>query len=139
MKAFAAATTINAPASVIWAILTDAAAFPDWEPNVTRVDGQIAPGEKITVYTKISPDRAFPVTVSEFVPNERMVWSSGMPLGLFKGTRTFTLQDTGAGIKVTTREEFSGLLLPLFSGQIGDLQPSFDAFAAALKARAEGA
>lgn len=136
MKAFEASVTIHAPAEAVWAILTDAAAFPDWEPNVTHVEGNIAPGKKITVHSKLS-DRVFPVTVSEFVPNKRMVWSSGMPLGLFKGARTFTLSSVSTGVRFTTREEFSGLLLPLFSGQIGDLQPSFDAFVAALKAKVE--
>ncbi len=136
MLAFEAETVINAPAEKIWSVLTDVQNFPEWEPNVTKVEGRAALGEKITVHTKFS-ERAFPVTVSEFVPEKRMVWSSGMPLGLFKGARTFTLTPVDGGIKVKTREEFSGLLLPLFRGQIGDLQPTFDAFAGALKVKAE--
>lgn len=35
------------------------------------------------------------------------------------------------------REEFSGLMAPLITRSIPDLQPSFDRFAADLKARAE--
>jgi len=136
MLAFEASIIINAPAETIWNVLTDVQKFPEWEPNVTKVEGQAGLGQKITVHTKFS-ERTFPVTVSEFVPNSRMVWSSGMPLGLFKGARTFTLTPVSGGIQVKTREEFSGLLLPLFKGQIGDLQPTFDAFAKALKAKVE--
>ena len=136
MLAFESEIVINAPADKIWSVLTDVQNFPEWEPNVTKVEGKAALGEEITVHTKFS-ERAFPVTVSEFVPEKRMVWSSGMPLGLFKGARTFTLTPVDGGIKVKTREEFSGLLLPLFRGQIGDLQPTFDAFAEALKVKAE--
>lgn len=134
---FSATTTIQASAMTVWAHLTDAAHFPDWEPNVTRIDGQISLGEKITVHTRLST-RAFPVTVTEFVPGRSMVWASAMPLGLFRGTRTFTLEARGESeTRVTTREEFGGLLLPLIGRTIPDLQPSFDQFAAALKERSE--
>lgn len=136
MLAFEASTVINAPAEKIWEVLTDVQNFPEWEPNITKVEGQAGLGQKITVHTKFS-ERAFPVTVSEFTPHSRMVWSSGMPLGLFKGARTFTLKPVDGGIQVKTREEFQGLLLPLFKGQIGDLQPTFDAFANALKNKVE--
>jgi len=139
MKSYGATITINASPERIWKILTNAANFPQWEPGVLRIEGKIAPGEKITVYTKLSPDRAFPVTVSEFIPNQRMVWSSGMPLGLFKGARTFTLTPKGKGaVEVATKEEFSGLLLPLIGRTIPDLTESFQNFAAGLKKAAEG-
>lgn len=134
---FSATTTIGAPAATVWALLTDAERFPSWEPNVLGVEGRIAAGERITVNTRLST-RAFPVTVSEFVPERRMVWSSRMPLGLFHGARTFTLDALpDGGTRVVTREVFGGLLLPLIGRTIPDLQPSFDAFAAALKAEAE--
>ena len=133
---FRATTVIDAPPEVVWGILTDAEGWPAWEPNVTRIEGRIAPGERITVRTRLS-DRAFPATVEAFAPSERMVWASGMPLGLFRGARTFTLEPVGGGTRVTTHERFSGLLLPLIGRTIPDLQPAFDQFAAALKAEAE--
>lgn len=138
MKSFSATTTINASPDKIWKILTDAPNFPNWEPNVIRIEGTIALGEKITVYTKLSPNRAFPVTVSEFVPGKKMVWSSNMPLGLFKGERTFSLTPKSKGkVEVVTREEFSGLLLPIIGRTIPDLSESFQNFAAGLKKQAE--
>jgi hypothetical protein len=138
MKSFSATTTITASPDKIWKILTDGAKFPQWEPGVTRIEGKIALGEKITVYTKISPNRAFPVTVSEFVPGKKMVWSSSMPLGLFKGARTFTLTPVGKGkVEVVTKEEFSGPLLFIIGRTIPDMSESFQNFAAGLKKRAE--
>jgi len=136
MLAFEASIEINATPEAVWAVLTDVQQFPEWEPNVTKVEGEATAGNKITIHTKFS-DRAFPVTVSEFTPHSRMVWSSGMPFGLFKGARTFTLTPLNGGTKITTHEEFSGLLLPMFKGQIGDLQPTFDAFVEALKVKVE--
>ena len=90
MKAYDATGEIQSSPDVIWAILTDAPGYQAWDSGVERVDGRIAPGEKITVRSKANPGRAFPVMVTEFEPGRRMTWSGGMPLGLFKGVRTFT-------------------------------------------------
>ena len=51
----------------------------------------VVPGQKIKVVSKANPGRVFPVKVTEFTPGARMTWSGGMPLGLSKGVRTFTL------------------------------------------------
>ena len=134
---FSAEITISAAPKTIWAILTDAPKYPEWDPNMDRLEGTVALGEKITAHTKIS-DRAFPVTVSEFVPNKTMTWSSGMPLNAFKGARTFTLADNGDGtVHVLVREVFSGWMLPLIGRTIPDLSPTFVQFVEGLKQRAE--
>lgn len=138
MKSFATKTIIRAPAERIWSILTDAAAYPSWNSTVERVVGNIAAGEKVTVYAMAFPGRAFPLQVAEFDANRQMVWSGGMPLGLFTGRRTYTLTQRAPGeVEFAMREEFSGLMAPLITRSIPDLQPSFDQFAADLKARAE--
>ncbi len=133
-----ATTTIRATPDTIWRILTDAANYPAWDPWAIRIEGTISDGARITAYTKLSPNRAFPATVSEFVPNQRMVWSGGMPLGLFKGVRTFTLIPKPDGsLDFTLREEFSGPLLPLMAGSLPDMTQTFEDFVAGLKAHAE--
>ena len=140
MKEFSATTTIDATPETIWAVLTDGAAYPEWDPGMVRLEGRIALGQKITAYTKISPDRAFPVRVTDFVPGQRMVWTGGMPLGLFKGVRTFTLTPQGDGMtQVHVREVFTGPLLPVFGRSIPDLTPAFQDFVNGLKRRAETA
>ena len=140
MRTFSASTTIEASPESIWAILTDAPAYPEWDPGVDRIEGCIAPGEKITAFSKLSPGRAFPVKVTEFEPGRKMTWTGGMPLGLFKGVRTFTLAPQGNGaVEFTLREVFSGPLLPLISRSLPDLTASFEQFAAGLKRRADRA
>ena len=134
---FSTSISIDAPAMKVWQILTNAEAYPDWDPGMIRLEGEIAPGNKITAYTKISPDRAFPVTVTEFDPGRKMVWASKMPLGLFRGERSFVITEKEAGIDFYLEEEFGGILLPLIGRTIPDLQPSFEDFAKGLKARAE--
>jgi hypothetical protein len=138
MKSFQASARIAASPETIWKILTDAGAYSHWNPTVERVEGIISKDEKITVHAKISPGRAFPLKVSVFEPGVRMVWSGGMPLGLFVGERTFSLQpQPGGEVEFRMREEFRGLMAPLITKSIPDLQPSFDEFAAALRRRAE--
>ncbi|MEE3715298.1 SRPBCC domain-containing protein [Tumidithrix elongata RA019] len=140
MKSFSATIDIHASSETIWAILIDVANWPSWNPTVTKVEGKIALGEKISLYFKSTPDRTFPLTVSEYAPKERMVFSGGMPLGLFKGDRTFTLtQKTDGIVAFSMREVFSGLMAPLITRSIPDLQPSFEEFAASLKTKAEQA
>ena len=64
-----------------------------------------------------------------------MVWASGMPLGLFKGERTFTLAPQGQGsTEFRLSEEFSGLLLGLIGRSIPDMTSTFEQLAAGLKA-----
>jgi hypothetical protein len=137
MKSYDAASTIDATPETIWAILTNAPAYATWDSGVVRVDGTIAPGETIKVVSKANPGRTFPVKVTEFRPAEKMVWSGGMPLGLFKGVRTFTLLKDGQATRFTVREEYTGPLLPMIWRSIPDLGPSFQQFARGLKSQAE--
>ena len=138
VKAFAVKTSIRATPERIWALLTEAAGYTRWNNTVNAVDGNIAPGERVTVHSKINPDRAFPVNVSEFEAPHRMVWMGGMPLGLFTGERTFTLNPGSNGeVEFSMREEYTGLLAWLIGRSIPDLQPAFDEFASDLKRAAE--
>ncbi|MGD0297092.1 MAG: SRPBCC domain-containing protein [Bryobacteraceae bacterium] len=138
MKAFAVETSICATPERIWALLTDAAGYARWNSTVEKVDGNIAPGERVLVNAKISPGRAFPVKVAEFEPPRRMVWTGGMPLGLFKGERTFTLKPAANGlVRFSMREVYTGWIAALIGRSIPDLQPVFDQFASDLKHAAE--
>jgi len=138
MKAFAVKASIRATPERIWALLTDAPDYTRWNNTIEKVDGKIAPGERISVHPKINPGRVFPVKVAEFEPPRRMVWRGGMPLGLFKGERTFTLRPGSTGdVEFSMREEYTGLMAPLIGRSIPDLQPAFDEFASDLKRAAE--
>ena len=67
-----------------------------------------------------------------------MTWTGGMPLGLFKGVRTYELDPAGDGVvHFKMREEYTGPMLPMIWRSIPDLGPSFQEFARSLKAAAE--
>lgn len=134
---FAADTMISAPAARVWSVITDGAAYPSWDSGVTKVEGRIADGEKITVHAAVANGRAFPVKVAFDPPGRTMTWTGGMPLGLFRGVRTFSLTGEGGATRLSVVEEFTGPLLPLMRRSMPDLQPSFDQYVAGVRARAE--
>jgi uncharacterized protein YndB with AHSA1/START domain len=137
MKQYQASTTINASPEVIWNILTDAEGYPAWDLSMDHIEGKLALGETVKFLTKLS-SQVFPVKVTAFEPNKRMVLTGGMPLGLFKSERTHTLIPEKDGqTKFHTEEIFSGLLLPVFGKNIPDLTDNFKSFVAALKKQAE--
>ena len=139
MKTYSASTTINASAESIWKILTDAKGYPTWDLSMDHIEGTLAQGETVKFFTRLSA-QAFPVRVTTFEPNKKMVLTGGMPFGLFKTERTHTLDLNQDGtVTFKTVEIFSGLLLPVFGKNIPDLTENFENFAAALKAHAEKA
>lgn len=137
MEYYEAAAAIDAPADRAWRVLLDGAAYPNWDSGVTRVDGEIIDGGRITVHSDASPGRAFPVRVAIDQQSGLMTWSGGMPLGLFRGVRTFRVVPNGEECTFSMREEYTGPLLAMIWKRTPDLQPSFDRFAAGLKARTE--
>jgi hypothetical protein len=138
MKSFATEIRIQAPAGKVWRILADLPRWTEWNSTVERTEGVVEPGAKVTVYVKQNPGRAFPLSVSELAAPHRMVWTGGMPLGLFRGTRVYELNAPSPEETLfRMSEDYSGLLAPLITRSIPDLQPAFLEFARCLKQASE--
>lgn len=138
MRGFRATKSIDAAPETIWSLLTDAAGYPAWNPAVERIEGYIALGETIKVYVPINPGRTFPVKVSVLDAPRRMVWTGGMPLGLFRGERTFQIESQGDDkTEFSMAELYSGPLAGMMFRQIPDLSDAFEQFAEALRKAAE--
>ncbi len=137
-KAYSVQRTINAPIERIWGLLTDADSYSAWNSAVLGIEGKIAEGEKIELRSTVDPKRTFKLTVVEMEAPRAMVWADGMPLGLFKGRRTFRLDGAdGEAVSFSMREEFSGPLAPLITKVIPDLTDSFEQFGDSLQQAAE--
>ena len=135
---FETETVIDARPEDVWPVLADTASWADWDSGVLGVEGEAAEGKRIKIRSELNPKRAYPVKVVEFEPNRRMAWLGGMPLGLFKGVRTYTLTPEGEGrTRFAMREEFTGPLLPLIWRSMPDMSDSFRQFASGLKQRVE--
>ncbi len=137
---YSVSRNIRAPRGEVWKLLTDAERYEDWNSAVLSLRGPIALGNKIELVSIVNPKRTFKLAVTEMDEPSKMVWSDGMPLGLFQGVRTYTLAEGADGTTDFRMEEvFSGLLEPLISKSIPDMTESFEQFGDSLKAAAERA
>ena len=125
-------TTIQADASIIWALLTNAADFSRWNGTVISIEGNIAPGETIRLRSALDAKRVFKLKVKEFVPGKKLVWGDAM------GNRHYVLDHGTAGATLfSMTEKIGGPLFPLFAKMIPPFDLSFEKFAADLKKEAE--
>jgi len=128
---------IDAPPEKVWALLADASTYPNWNRAVVSIDGTIAQENTVALVSIANPKRTFKLRVTELSAPTRMVWSDGMPLGLFKGERTYLVQPREGVTHFEMTEEYTGLLAGLFTKAIPDLTASFNVFADSLKTAAE--
>jgi uncharacterized protein YndB with AHSA1/START domain len=128
---------IEASPERVWALLSDASTYGAWNRAVVSIEGTIATGNTISLVSTANPKRMFKLRITEMAAPNRMVWSDGMPLGLFKGERTYLLEPREGVTHFEMTEEYTGLLAGLFTKAIPDLTESFNVFADSLKAVAE--
>ncbi|MEL6570777.1 MAG: SRPBCC domain-containing protein [Pseudomonadota bacterium] len=137
MTSYQTSIEIAAPPRVVWQALTQQLQDDPTAFGILKLAGTLARGAKLKLWSEVAPDRAFALTVTTFDAPHKMVWRGGMPLGLFTGTRTFTLTSDGAGTHFHMEEVFTGLMSGMITKSMPDLTPSFTKFANTLKAKAE--
>ena len=128
---------IDAGPQRVWGLLTDGPAYPAWNPAVVSLKGEMAEGRRIEVVSAVSPKRTSTPTVTRFDAPRTMVWADGMPLGLFREIRIYTLTPRDDGTEFSMVEVFSGPLAGLMSKVVPDMTESFAQFADGLKEAAE--
>lgn len=130
-------TTIQLPASPerVWAVLTDFAAYPDWNPFVTRASGDWAVGNTVAI---TAGGMSFKPKVLAFIPNQELRWKGKLFFnGVFDGEHYFRFIDNGDGTtQLEHGEHFSGLLVPAFRKKLEtDTKAGFEAMNEALRER----
>ncbi len=138
MRSYEVRRHIAAEPAVVWAALADGDRLIDADTGIQRIDGRIEPGGRFTLWSEAVPDRGFKTRVTTMEAPLRMVWEGGLPAGLFRGVRSFTLTPAAGGTDFAMREEFTGPMLPLIWRSMPDLQSSFDTFAEGLARTTEG-
>jgi uncharacterized protein YndB with AHSA1/START domain len=137
MRGYEATAMINVAPEQVWELLSDIAAWPNWDSGVRSVDGRLGLGEKLTISVEANPGRAFPVKVAKLEQPREMVFRGGTALGLFTGQRVYTLEPQAQATRFTMREQYTGPLAGIIFKSIPDLGPSFQQFADGLKRLAE--
>lgn len=136
MLLFEAATSVAAPSPHVWDTLLHTERWTDWDPRLSRVEGALGEHGRLEIHV-VGTSRPFKLRVVAWEPHHRIVLTGGMPLGLFTGTRTYQVEADAESTTVTMRESYSGPLAGVIGKSIPDLQPSFEAFVAGLRAAAE--
>ena len=138
MKTVLSAIDIDAPPSQVWAVLTDLAAYPEWNPLFPQASGQFAVGERLT--WPAWPTVGRPMTIRPKLlavqPGAELRWVSSVP-GIIGGEHSFTLTAAGDGTRLVQSETFRGLLVPLSGKTIAAAEADFAAVNRALKQRVE--
>ena len=142
VKQLRAHIDIHASPQRVWQVLTDFAAYPQWNPFMTRAAGTPHPGQRLRIRLQPVGGRAvtFRPTVLEATPPRQLRWLGHLLVpGLFDGEHRFTIQPLGQGqVRVVQQEDFRGLLVPLLARSLDRRTlPAFGQLNQALKGRAE--
>ena len=138
-KQYDVSRQIDASPEAVWSLLADASTWDNWNPAVISIKGPIQVGQKIELISIVNPKRAFKLNVTAMDAPHRMVWSDGMPFGLFKGERTYLSEANDGGTRFTMTDTYTGALSALITKSIPDMTDSFTQFADGLKTAAEAA
>ncbi|HEU4896399.1 MAG TPA: SRPBCC domain-containing protein [Actinomycetota bacterium] len=133
---------IQATADQVWEVLTDFAAYRDWNPFIVEASGTPRPGQRLRLRMRPAGGRetTFRPEVLEADPGRKLRWLGRLLIpGLFDGEHSFRIEPIGPDrIRLTQHEEFRGLLAPLLLARIGEpTRQGFHQMNQALKARVE--
>ena len=107
---------IEATLKKAWEVLTDFEKYPEWNPLLIKVEGNVAPGIKVNVLVKNSPKNLKLICeVVKIEPLRELTWKFNIVLPfLFQGIHSFSLEAINdKNVRFIDRETFRGLLLPL--------------------------
>ena len=136
MKSFEAETLILAGAGTVWGIITDGGNYAVWDSGIAEVKGEFSHGERVRVRTRAGGKRTFRLRVC-LVPGRGMSLSYGLPAGLLKVVRTFTLTDYTGMTLLRVTDTVRGPLRGLVGTTLPGTDLALTGLLAAVKFRAE--
>ena len=134
---------IDAPQELVWEVVTDFAAYPEWNPFTVRVDTTGGVGDDVVLHL---PDPAVPGELFTTVETIRVVaaphhlqYDTGSSIPGMLAVRDQWVRDLGDGrSSYATTDAFSGEIAQVvYDLQADWVKAGFDAVAHAVKARAE--
>ena len=118
MKEIKTEIIINAAPEKVWKVLTDFKAYPDWNPFITSIEGEVFEGSKfkVSIQSLGSKSMRFSPICTSYIENVEFSWLGKLMMkGIFDGKHSFELLPLEGGkTKFIHREEFNGLLVSMF-------------------------
>jgi hypothetical protein len=129
---------IDAPIDLVWSVLTDAAAYPEWNPFMVSLDTGFEVGSPVVMRVHLLTTFPQRGTVTGFGPHEirwRVLFG---PAWFVEANRVQRLTTVNGRTRYETRDEMTGAAAPLVIAATGRLVArGFADMAVALKSRAE--
>ncbi len=132
---------IHATPAQIWRVLTDFASYPEWNPFIRQIEGEVVAGERLRI--RIQPPgqgaMRFTPRLVEVAPEQSLRWlGHWLVPGLLDGEHHFELLPQGPGTtRLVHSETFSGLIVGLLRRRLAHTRQGFEAMNHSLKTRAE--
>jgi hypothetical protein len=132
---------IDAPPEMVWEVLTDFGSYPEWNPFIRRIEGEVSPGASLRVRMQPPGRRGmtFKPKLLKVEPNQELRWLGRLVIpGLFDGEHIFSIETSEpTHVRFHQREIFKGLLVPMLRRMLQDTRRGFDEMNRALKLRVE--
>ena len=132
---------INASPEKVWSILTNFKEYPQWNPFIKSITGEVSLGKKFKAVIGFPGEgMTFKPKVLAFKKNKEFRWKGHLFIsGLFDGEHKFELVDNGNGTTTFKQsEKFGGILIPFFKKMLNtDTLNGFNAMNMKLKELAE--
>jgi hypothetical protein len=136
---------VDASPELVWEVLTDVPAYPQWAPVLTGAEGTFADGGEVSLsFPPGNPllRRTVRARVVEVTPYRRLRFGLrlarlGIP-GLLDTDHSMTIVERDGGVRLWLEIRFRGLLLPVLSRSLNrNRAPAFGPVPENLKARIE--
>lgn len=134
---------IRASAERVWSGLTGFEHYPQWNPFVRQISGDLREGGVLSVAVQPvgGPGMRFHPRLLTVQPQRALVWRGRLLMpGVFDGAHSFLLGPDAEGVTLIHQERFSGLLVPLLRRSLEHgTRQGFEAMNEALRKRVESA
>ena len=142
MKELHSQIDIDASAERVWGILTDFASYPQWNPFIRGISGELEVGERLEV--RLEPPDGRGITLRPMVlsaePNCELRWLGHLWVpGLLDAEHSLAIQPLEENrVRFMQSEMFKGLLVPLLARSLdNNTLRGFEEMNGALKERVE--
>jgi len=141
MKVLHASVDVDAPAETVWKVIADTSRYPEWNPFIQKVEGDLREGGRVAVTIK-APGRK-PVTFKALVhrldPGRELRWRGRWFVpGVFDGEHALTVEPLPDGrARFRSHEAVTGVLVPVLGTAMRQSQMGFELLCGAVKERAE--
>lgn len=141
MKEVKTEVEIEALADRVWQILTDFEKYPEWNPFITQISGELRNGAKLEVHLNAPNEKemVFRPTVLEVDKNRELRWLGKAGAGMFNGEHRFVIEPLNEKqVQFIQSEKFTGMLVGFMGKRLdANTRQGFEEMNMALKNRAE--